>query len=45
MSTTNTISGQLERISTASVVIWNKAKDMQLSLPAGSYWDSITSSD
>ena len=39
MATTNTISGQLNRISTSANTIWKKAADMALSLPAGSYWN------
>lgn len=45
MATTNTITGQLNRISEASKVIWNKAKDMNLLLPAGSYWDLTNLTD
>lgn len=48
MATTNTISGQLKRISDAALLIWNKASvagGMGLSLPAGTYWDLTTKAD
>ena len=45
MATTNTITGQLNRINTAANLIWNKASDMALKLPAGTYWDLISKSD
>lgn len=45
MATTNTITGQLSRINDAANLIWNKASDMALQLPAGSYWDSNSKSD
>ena len=45
MATTNTITGQLNRINAAANLIWNKASDMALQLPAGSYWDLISKSD
>lgn len=45
MATTNTITGQLTRINAAANLIWNKASDMALQLPAGSYWDLISKSD
>lgn len=45
MATTNTITGQLTRINSAANLIWNKASDMALQLPAGSYWDLISKSD
>ena len=45
MATTNTITGQLNRINNAANIIWNKASDMALQLPAGSYWDLLSKSD
>lgn len=45
MPTINTITGQLARINSAANTIWNKASDMALRLPAGSYWDLISKSD
>ena len=45
MATTNTITGQLNRINASANLIWNKASDMALRLPAGSYWDLISKSD
>lgn len=45
MSTINNITGQLSRISSAAITVWNKAKDMNLALPGGSYWDLNSNTD